>query len=395
MVTIKFYFIFLALILHLSSCFRNLGDLVNVGPGTKINPTNENNALASWKASLPIVFSSVNSFESGQPKAVFDELGHIVISWNQFDGANFQIFYSYFDGNTWHHPISLSDHISPSGQDAYSPQIATNIGGKIVITWTQSDGTNYQIFCSYFDGVTWNHPSSLNDNISPDGQNAFSPQVAMNVLGKILISWQQSDGSKGQIFYSYFNGASWVHPTSLSDNISPDGQDAFYSKIAMNNDGKILICWEQSDGFSYQIFYSYFDGVSWDHPSSLTDNISPDVQSAHAPQVAMNTNGKILITWEQSDGANLQIFYSYFDGISWDHPSNLSDNISPNGQAARSPQVAMNSNGKIVITWEQADGASEQIFYSYFNGASWDHPSNLNDNISPDGQFAFAPQVAM
>ncbi|MDH4468755.1 MAG: sialidase family protein [Bacteriovoracaceae bacterium] len=324
-----------------------------------------------------------------------DNDGKMVITWIQSDGEQNQIFYSYFNGLNWDHPSSLTDNISPDGQAAITPQVATNSDGKILISWQQFDGTKNQIFYSYFNGVSWDHPSSLEDNISPDGQDAIFPRVNMNSDGKMLISWQQSDGAKWQIFNSYFDGANWVHPSSLNDNISPDGQNAYFPQVAMNNDGKILISWQQYDGANFQIFYSYFNGASWDHPSSLNDNISPDGQVALTPQVAMNNDGKMLISWQQSDGAHFQIFYSYFDGVSWDHPSSLSDNISPDGQFAFSAQVAMNNSGEIVITWEQSDGASVQIFYSYFNGFSWDHPSNLNDNISPDGQTAKSPVVAM
>ena len=318
-----------------------------------------------------------------------------MIIWTQSDGEKKQIYYSYFNGVIWDHPTSLSDNISLNGQVTYSSQVALNSEGKIVITWTQFDGAKNQIFYSYFNGVSWVHPSNLSDNISPDGQDAFYPQVAMNSDGKIVISWTQSDGAKNQIFYSYFNGTSWVHPTNLSDNITPDGQDAYHSQVAMNNEGKMVITWTQHDGAKGQIFYSYFNGVSWVHPASLSDNISPDGQHALSSRVVMNSAGKMVITWMQLDGSRYQIFYSYFNGVSWVHPSSISDNISPDGTFAFAPQVAMNSEGKIVITWEQSDGANGQIFYSYFNGVSWVHPTSLSDNISPDGQPANNPQVAM
>ena len=186
----KFYFfIFFAYILILSSCVRDFGSLVNVAP------QNRASAIASWQASLPIEFSSNQSFGSSEPNVQINSAGQIVIIWTQSDGANYQIFYSYFDGVSWDHPTILSDNISPDGQEADSPQVAMNSDGNIVITWTQSDGANSQIFYSHFDGVSWDHPTSLSDNISPDGQEADSPQVAMNSDGKIVITWTQSDGA--------------------------------------------------------------------------------------------------------------------------------------------------------------------------------------------------------
>jgi hypothetical protein len=48
----------------------------------------------------------------------------------------------------------------------------------------------------------WTHPSSLSDNISPDGQDAWQQQVAMDYYGNAIIVWMQSDGSNHQIFKS-------------------------------------------------------------------------------------------------------------------------------------------------------------------------------------------------
>ncbi|MDH4466682.1 MAG: sialidase family protein [Bacteriovoracaceae bacterium] len=437
-----FHIYSLTISLFFSSCDGQLGSLLNIAP-TKTS----NSAIASWKASLPLEFTSSSSFTSSRPKSVINSSGHILIAWEQSDGINYQIYYSYFDGSSWvhpsnlndnispdgqdvtwsriamnndgkivitwqqssgeynhvfysyfngtswDHPSSLSDYISPNGKNAFYPQVDMNNEGKIVITWQQHDGSYNQIFYSYFDGTSWDHPSSLTDNISPDGQNATSPKVAMNSDGEIVISWPQYSGGRLQIFYSYFNGSSWVHPSGLSDNISPDGYDAYNLQIAMNNDGKIVITWQQYDGSNIQIYYSYFDGTIWDHPSSLSDNISPDGQNAYNPQAVINSAGKIVITWQQNDGVSFQIFYSYFDGTSWDHSSGLSDNISPDGQDCSSAQVAINNDGKIIITWYQSDGSNNQIFYSYFDGTSWDHPSGLSDNISPDGQYAYYPQT--
>jgi hypothetical protein len=80
----------------------------------------------------------------------------------------------------------------------------------------------------------------------------------------------------------------------------------------MDDNGNAIITWYQSDGFKNQIFKSEYRGGVWHHPSSLTDNISPDGQSASYPQVAMDNNGNAIITWEQLDGSNWQIFKSEY-----------------------------------------------------------------------------------
>ena len=73
-----------------------------------------------------------------------------------------------------------------------------------MIVWFQWNNSNHQIFRSEFRSGSWSDPANLTDNISPDGQTAYSPQLAMDDNGNAVIVWQQSDGSNDQIFRSEY-----------------------------------------------------------------------------------------------------------------------------------------------------------------------------------------------
>ena len=105
---------------------------------------------------------------------------------------------------------------------------------------------------------------------------------------------------------------------------------------------------------------------SWSDPASLSDNISPDGTAVHYPQLAKDDNGNALIVWSQSDGSNDQIFRSEYRNGSWSDPASLSDNISPDGQDTYNPQLAKDDNGNAVIVWQQSDGSNDQIFRSEY-----------------------------
>jgi hypothetical protein len=152
--------------------------------------------------------------------------------------------------------------------------------GNAIIVWYQSDGTNLQIFKSEYREGAWHNSASLSSNtstarqqlvakegvtiifdsviISPNGQDATFPQVAMDNKGNAIIVWSQSDGAVYQIFKSEYRNGAWINPSSLADNISPDGQSAFYPQVAMDNNGNAIIVWYQPDGAVYQIFKSEY-----------------------------------------------------------------------------------------------------------------------------------------
>ncbi len=144
-------------------------------------------------------------------------------------------------------------------------------------------------------------PANLADNISPDGAFAQYPhQIAMNDSGQAVITWYQSDGASQQIFKAEraANGT-WTSPTSLADNISPDGQGAQYPQIAMNASGQAVITWYQSDGVNYQIYKAERSVAgSWSVPliaEGIFSGRSPSPIYGAAAPVKINASGQIII----------------------------------------------------------------------------------------------------
>jgi len=256
--------------------------------------------------------------------------------------------------------------------------------------------TNINVVCT----DRWMHPLSLVDNMSPDGQGVYDVSTAIDAQGNALVVWRQSDGSNSQVFKSEYTGRGWTHPSDLFDNISPDGQDVECPCVAMNAAGDAVIAWSQHDGTHLQVFVSQRSNGIWSHPADLTDSISPPGKNASDVGVAMDDNGDAILVWSQSDSGNqLQIFMSEYRGGSWTHPLDLDDNISPDPPSssmpgASAPHVAMADNGEAVIVWRQSDGFSYQVFKREFREAQWIEPIDILDNISPSGETTYEPRVA-
>ena len=304
----------------------------------------------------------------------------------------------------WYNPKSIADKISPDGQDAvwtnyiWHKQIAMDDNGNVIIVWMQSDGTNKQIFKSERRNGIWTYPASLSDHISPSGQDAEEPHVAMDNNGNAIIVWVQSDGTNEQVFKSERRNGIWRNPVNLADNISPDEQDVWWgdsllgtAQVAMDNNGNAIIVWYQFDGTNWQIFKSEYRNGAWHDPANLSDNIG--IAGAGQPQVAMDDNSKAIIVFVASDGSKGQTFKSEYRNGTWHHPASISDNISPDGTDAFAPQVAMANNGNAIIVWGQYGNDNYKIYKSEYRNSTWIHPANLADSISPSN--ARFPQVAM
>lgn len=300
----------------------------------------------------------------------------------------------------WTHPRNLQDNITPNGQNALSPEAAISDNGEAFISYTQHDGANFQIFRSHFRKGVWIDPPSLSDSISPKGRTAGVSSIDINRFGDAVLAWQQFDGSGVlQIFRSERRNGVWSGPASLADNISPDTQPARNVDVAVNDSGDAVIVWQQSDGARTQIFRSELVEGEWSDPLDLMDNISPDGADAVSPKVALSNNGEAVIVWQQSVGLDQQIFRVERRGGVWTEVQDLDDNISPDGTIATQPQVVMNDHGEAIVVWRQTDGSTDQIFLSEYRNGVWTDPADLSDNISPDGvdgdEHAETPQVAV
>ncbi|HEA64552.1 MAG TPA: hypothetical protein ENI02_00190 [Candidatus Aminicenantes bacterium] len=303
----------------------------------------------------------------------------------------------------WIHPSSLSDNISPDGTDVamFGVAISMDNNENAIILWRQKDDSgNYQIFMSEYRNGVWLHPSSLSDNISPDSTDARDPEVLMDNNENAVIVWQQKDDiGNDQIFMSEYRYGVWIHPSSLFDNISPDSADASHPKVSMDNNGNAVIVWQQKDDIGNdQIFMSEYRNGAWIHPSSLSDNISPDGWGAEGPEVSMDSNGTTIIVWQKKDNSDIdRVFKSEYRDGAWIHPSSLSDSISPEGDNVTYVNIAMDENGNAITVWVLhntfSGGFIGDIFTSEYRNGSWNNPFCLYSPKDIHGYYPLGADV--
>lgn len=287
----------------------------------------------------------------------------------------------------WFDPENLFDSISPNGSDTFNPTATMNDRGKSLIVWQQGDPTYTQIFRAEFRSGSWIQPSNLSDNSSPDGYSSGPPSVAINNDGTAIIVWPQDVGGIYQIFRSEFRNGTWLDPINIASGFSPPGTNAHSPKVVLNDNDEALVVWIQSDGSKDQVFLSEFREGSWTDPSTLQNNIIPDGQEVHTVDVTLNDNGDSVIVWaEDNDSSISQIYRAERRAGVWHFPSDLSESISTTPTNALGCQVALNEEGEAVVIWVQS---GELFHIEYFNG-SWTEPLSI-----PDSSPAYRPRIAL
>ena len=247
---------------------------------------------------------------------------------------------------TFEFPVQLT------AGDSYSVTVLSGPGDYVTVQngigIAAADVADITIACT-----SWRIPTDEDDSESPTASDAQDPAVAINALGNAIVVFSQyNDRDESQIFVSALNDGVWHRPTDLTDHISPLGEYAYAPKVAIAPTGDAIVVWVQYDGSRNRIFVATRDGGTWTYPADLNAAISNGTTDAGDCSVAMLPNGDAVVAWEQFDGSFYQIYKSERHAGVWSHPANLADNISPNGQNAQDPFVATAGNGEIVIAYQ-------------------------------------------
>ena len=140
--------------------------------------------------------------------------------------------------------------------------------------------------------------------------DTFSPQVAFDASGNALAVWSQYDGTRYSIYANRFTAAtsSWGMAALIETDNAGNAGDP---QIAFDGSGNALAVWEQTDGTRFNIWANRFTAAtsSWGNAALIeTDNAG----GAFSPQIAFDASGNALAVWRQSDGTRLNIWANSF-----------------------------------------------------------------------------------
>jgi hypothetical protein len=241
-----------------------------------------------------------NADAADTPQVTVDAAGNSIAVWSQSDGTRTNIWANRYTlppdptgnqppANGWGSAVMIE---SDDAGDAVSPQIAVDSAGNVIAVWSQSDGSQTNIWANRFNGSTWSTAELIE---SDNAGNATSPQIAMDSNGNAIAVWTQSDGTRTNIWANRFTG-SWTGPVLIeTDNTG----DALSPQIAVDGDGDAIVVWSQSNGTRTNIWANRYSG-SWAGPVSL-ETIDG---AANTPDIAMNAGGNAIAVWSQLLDAN-------------------------------------------------------------------------------------------
>ncbi|PCJ88349.1 MAG: hypothetical protein COA54_03545 [Thiotrichaceae bacterium] len=315
------------------------------------------------------------------PQVAFDANGNALAVWKEFEGANFNIHSNrYVAGTGWGTPELIE---TDNAGDARPPQVTVDANGNALAVWEQSDGTRNNIWSNgYIANSVWGTAGKIETD---DVGEARFPQVAFDANGNALAVWKQDDGTRNNIWSNrYVEGIGW----SAAALIETEVGTANTPQVTFDTNGNAFAVWTQFDGSRDSIWSNRFIANSGWGTAELLE--TDDAGTAADPQVAIDINGNALAVWSQSDGTRTNIYSNrYVAGTGWGTAELIETDDAGN---ALVPQVAIDANGNALAVWYQSDGTRLNINSNrYLAGTGWGTAELIEtDNAGP----AADPQVA-
>jgi hypothetical protein len=297
-----------------------------------------------------------NSGSAFSPQIAIDASGNALAVWGQDDGTENSIFANRYtaSNNAWGSAVVIETD-NEIGHSANDPQIALDASGNAIAVWQQSDGTRTNVWANrYSVGTGWGTGTLIETD---DAGNAYSPQIAMDANGNALAVWSQFDGAHNNIVANrYVHGTGWGTASPIETSAA---LNAGTPRIAFDLQGNALAVWVQDGATAFYDVWAnrYTPGSGWGTAALIETD---DAGSGGSPEVAFDVSGNALAVWMQSDGTRFNIVANrYTAGSGWG-TANLIE--TDDAGSANEPQIAIDANGNALAVWYQSDGVRSNIW---------------------------------
>ncbi len=319
-------------------------------------------SLEASAGSWQPVGSTVAINIDGFPVLTQTNTGIPVVAYAAYNGSSRNIYVKRWNGTSWVQ-LGTSVNINP-GQDAYYHSLALNSFGNPVVSWSESDGNSFNIYVKRWNGSSWVQlGSSLDVNTN---QHAYVSSLALDSFGNPVVSWEE-EGFGHNIYVKHWNGSSWVQLGTALDVITY--LPASSPSLALDSSGNPVVSWVEGYGGSNSnnIYVKRWNGSSWVQLGGILDVHTN--QFAYDPSLALDNFGNPVVSWEEYDGTSNNVYVKRWNGSSW---VQLGSSLDVNtNQPAYTPSLALNSSGNPVVSWYESDGTSWNVYVKQWNGSSW------------------------
>lgn len=287
---------------------------------------------SSWvemgKASASGGGISKNQSYSSPPSIVLDSGGNPIICWGQMLGEDAQIHVKRWDGSAWVEmegiPASIQK-LKIAGEPGVralpavvKAKVEVEPDGNPIVCWADYSSGNYEIYVKRWDGSAWvemGKGSASGGGISNNAGASVDPAIAIDQEGKPIICWEDGTSGNDEIYVRGWDGSAWVEigtGSASGGGISNDGIRSSMPDVATSHDGRPVICWSTGE----DIYVRRWDRSSWAEmgtDSASGGGISKNLKDAGRPAIAIGSDdGPIVVFDSRTPDGDHEIYVRKF-----------------------------------------------------------------------------------
>jgi hypothetical protein len=268
-------------------------------------------------------------------------------------------------------PWTSATAVTGADTDTYVKDLVTAADGSAVAVWNQfadTDSTERKLYAAVrpAGSDTWGTPALL--TTTPD--EAGGVKLHASADGTVTALWTEypDETSPGagpfdsRVVTSVLSAdhSSWSTPVELVGTDTAWGDGGI--DLAEAPDGTLTAVWSvrtDSGGSPWEVYARTraADGT-WSAPAQLSDTAADGADSAHAPSVAVTSDGTVVVVWKQTDGpsASVRTVSRAPGATTWTAPAAAT----PSYQSISDPEVSAADDGTVTVAYEGTDESEDQ-----------------------------------
>lgn len=231
-------------------------------------------------------------------------------------------------------PLPSQANESDGRIDQTEPAIANLAGNELIVGWHDVTTNNWDVRIQKLtvDGsLAW--PLGVLVNDAAVRMKRQRVQMAANGQNNTLVVWHDERGG----IYGRLMSAAGVQMWSADVRLDTRLRQAYHPAVRALSDGSFVVAWLERRhlaGDLWDVYVQRFDvegGRLWpaDVRANSSDNRLSDIDPRSKPELAIDSQGHIVVAWRGDAGSGIDVFVRRF---------------SPNGNPAWNVQRALNAH---------------------------------------------------
>jgi hypothetical protein len=248
----------------------------------------------SWSA--PQYVRPMGGWHDVQPVLAAGSDDTVWIAFKSYRDGNANIYVSKAaSGGIWSNSYALTT----TNEDETDPAIVVDQDDNVWVFWTKSSSGHSLIYGRKYTGV-WQDAFLVDSGCADNaGLNA-----AVDSLNRVWLIWHRWVNDQSEIYYSYFDGASWLSAAPVTS----DNADDILPSITIDEFGRPWICWMSDRDGDWNVYSSCYDN-GWKTPGVVTSDPVNDID----PVIMGDDQSRVWVSWVSDRNGYWNVFAACTD----------------------------------------------------------------------------------